>query len=110
VSWDVRAIWENYSGWFHHRSTAELYDTGPDELNADFVDLAGADRVIQRAEEHLAAKRPVHAIHLAESVVNSDPAHPGARAVLKAAHEDLLAASTNFWESSWLTKKIGAYS
>jgi hypothetical protein len=52
----------------------------------------------------------VHAIHLAESVVNSDAAHPGARAVLKAAHEDLLAASTNFWESSWLTKKIGDYS
>ncbi|MDT5199035.1 MAG: hypothetical protein QOH34_557, partial [Mycobacterium sp.] len=24
VSWDVRAVWENYSGWFHHRSTTEL--------------------------------------------------------------------------------------
>ena len=24
--WNVRAIWENYAGWFHHRSTTELYD------------------------------------------------------------------------------------
>ncbi len=105
----MRAIWENYSGWFHHRSTTELYDVAPDELNADFVDLAGADRVVARAEQQLAAGRPVHAIHLAEAVVHADPGHAGARAVLKAAHEDLLAASTNFWESAWLTKKIGDY-
>src|ERR1700739_4774707 len=28
VVWDVRAIWETYSGWFHHRSTTELYPVG----------------------------------------------------------------------------------
>ncbi len=110
VSWDVRAIWENYSGWFHHRSATELYAVGPDELNAEFVDLAGADRIVERAEAHLAANRPVHAIHLAEAVVHADRDHAGARAVLKSAHEQLLAASTNFWESAWLTKKIGEYS
>lgn len=110
VAWDVRAIWENYSGWFHHRSTTELYDIGPDELTVDFVDLAGAERVVARAEDRLAAGHPVHAIHLAEAVVHADPTHMRARAVLKAAHEDLLAASTNFWESAWLTKKIGDYS
>ncbi|MDG5485336.1 alkyl sulfatase dimerization domain-containing protein [Mycolicibacterium gadium] len=110
VAWDVRAIWENYSGWFHHRSTTELYDIGPDELTVDLVDLAGAERVVARAEERLAAGQAVHAIHLAEAVTHADPTHAGARALLKAAHEDLLAASTNFWESAWLTKKIGDYS
>src|SRR5262249_34295310 len=25
TAWNVRAIWENYAGWFHHRSTTELY-------------------------------------------------------------------------------------
>jgi glyoxylase-like metal-dependent hydrolase (beta-lactamase superfamily II) len=109
VAWDVRAIWENYSGWFHHRSTTELYDIGPDELTVDLVDLAGAERVVARAEERLAAGHPVHAIHLAEAVVHADPTHIRARAVLKAAHGDLLAASANFWESAWLTKKIGDY-
>jgi alkyl sulfatase BDS1-like metallo-beta-lactamase superfamily hydrolase len=110
VSWDVRAVWENYSGWFHHRSTTELYGIGPDELNADFVELAGVDRVVERAEEHLAAGRPVKAIHLAEAVVRAEPTHTRGRHVLKTAHEKLLEASENFWESAWLTKKIEEYS
>lgn len=110
VSWDVRAIWENYSGWFHHRSTTELYDVGLNELNADLVELAGVEQVVTRAQERLASGDPVHAIHLAEAVVHADPTHTGARAVLTAAHQDLLTASANFWESAWLTKKIGDFS
>jgi alkyl sulfatase BDS1-like metallo-beta-lactamase superfamily hydrolase len=110
VSWDVRAIWENYSGWFHHHSTTELYDVGPAELSADLLDLICADRLVARADEHVKAGRPVHAIHLAEVVSHAEPGHAGARAVLKTAHEDLLAESTNFWETAWLTKKIGDYS
>lgn len=58
---------------------------------------------------HLDADRPLHAIHLAEVVVHAQPDHPGARAVLKAAHERLLAGSTNFWETAWLTKQIASY-
>ena len=77
VAWDVRAIWENYSGWFHHRSTTELYPVGFDAVSADVVELAGADALVDRAREHLGADRPLHAIHLAELV----PAGPsrGAR-------------------------------
>ncbi|WP_055403530.1 MULTISPECIES: MBL fold metallo-hydrolase [unclassified Mycobacterium] len=103
VSWDVRAIWENYSGWFHHESTTELYPVGFDAVAADVVELAGADALLVRAREHLAGGRPLQAIHLAE-LVGSD--HAAARAVLREAHEDLLAASTNFWESAWLTNQI----
>ena len=110
VSWDVRAIWENYSGWFHHRSTTELYDVGPAELDADLVQLVGADRLVARAEEHVEAGRPVHAIRLAEVVAHADPGNAAAKAVLKTAHEALLADSANFWETAWLTKKIGEYS
>jgi len=62
VAWDVRAIWENYSGWFHHRSTTELYPVAFDEVAADVVELAGADPLVQRAREHLSAGRPLHAI------------------------------------------------
>ena len=103
VAWDVRAIWENYSGWFHHRSTTELYPVGFDAVAADVVELAGADALVQRARAHLAEGRPVHAIHLAE-LVPSD--HQGAREVLRDAHENLLAGSTNFWERAWLTRQI----
>jgi len=99
VAWDVRAIWENYSGWFHHRSTTELYPVGPDAVTADIVELAGAQALVARAREHLDAGRPVQAIHLAELV---GPDDAGARDVLRQAHEGLLADSTNFWESAWL--------
>ena len=105
VAWDVRAVWENYSGWFHHRSTTELYAVGFDAVSADVVELAGADAIVQRAREHLDADRPVHAIHLAELVD-----HAGARDVLRRAHEKLLAGTTNFWERAWLTEQISRYS
>ena len=107
VAWDVRAIWENYSGWFQHRSSTELYPVGLDAVTADVVELAGADALVQRAQAHLAADRPLHAIHLAE-LVPSD--HPGAREVLRDAHEQLLADSTNFWETAWLKQQIASNS
>ncbi|MGB9302817.1 MAG: MBL fold metallo-hydrolase [Mycobacterium sp.] len=107
VAWDVRAIWENYSGWFQHRSTTELYPVGFDAVTTDVVELAGADALVQRAQAHLAADRPLHAIHLAELVT---PDHPGAREVLREAHEQLLAGSTNFWETAWLKQQIASNS
>jgi alkyl sulfatase BDS1-like metallo-beta-lactamase superfamily hydrolase len=103
VAWDVRAIWENYSGWFHHHSTTELYPVGFDAVAADVVELAGADALVRRARAYLADGRPVHAIHLAELL---PPDHQGAREVLRDAHESLLADSTNFWEKAWLTREI----
>ncbi len=103
VDWDVRAVWENYSGWFHHRSTTELYLVGFDAVTADVVELAGADALVDRARAHLSAGRPVQAIHLAE-LVPAD--HAGARDVLREAHEKLLADSTNFWESAWLRHQL----
>jgi hypothetical protein len=48
----------------------------------------------------------VQAIHLAEKVTDADSDHAGARDVLKAAHEKLLAGSNNFWETAWLRKQI----
>jgi glyoxylase-like metal-dependent hydrolase (beta-lactamase superfamily II) len=110
VAWDVRAIWENYSGWFHHRSTTELYPVGPDSVSPDVVELAGADALIARARAHLDSGRPLQAIHLAEIVLHTDAADPGCRAVLKDAHTALLADSVNFWESAWLTAAITRYS
>ena len=109
VAWDVRAIWENYSGWFHHRSTTELYPVDPRDISADLVELAGADALVARAQAHLDADRPVLAIHLAEKVTDTDSGHPGARRVLQKAHERLLNDSNNFWETAWLRKQIASY-
>ncbi|MCH9735468.1 MAG: MBL fold metallo-hydrolase [Actinomycetia bacterium] len=109
VSWNVRAIWENYSGWFHHSSTTELYSVSRTEVADDLVTLAGADGLLSAAEDHLATGRPLHAIHLTEPVIQVCPNDARARGVLRTAHEDLLAASTNFWERAWLTKQIETY-
>ena len=110
LSWDVRAIWENYSGWFHHRSTTELYPVGPESVSADLVELAGADTLLARAQSHLDAGRPLQAIHLAETVHEADPDHAEARTVLKQAHQALLTDSVNFWETAWLTHQMKRYS
>jgi alkyl sulfatase BDS1-like metallo-beta-lactamase superfamily hydrolase len=106
VRWNVRAIWENYAGWFHHRSTTELYPTGPESISADLVELAGANTIVERARALLAQGKPLQAIRLAEIVNHVEPQNEEARAVLTTAHEQLLIESTNFWESAWLRRQI----
>lgn len=106
VRWNVRAIWENYAGWFHHRSTAELYAEGSDRMEADLLELAGAAPILQRAHALLNAGEAVSAVQLAEMVNRASPDNKEARDVLIAAHEVLLEHSSNFWESAWLRRQI----
>jgi alkyl sulfatase BDS1-like metallo-beta-lactamase superfamily hydrolase len=109
VAWSVRAIWETYAGWFHHRSTSELYSTPPESIHPDLVELAGGpDRVAERAREKLAEGRPVEAILLAEIALGADAAHSGALEASLAAHEQLEKESENFWLSSWLRRQSAA--
>jgi alkyl sulfatase BDS1-like metallo-beta-lactamase superfamily hydrolase len=106
TSWNVRAIWEMYTGWFRHRSTTELYGVAPDSVAADVVNAAGADALVEAARGHVDDGRAVQAIHLTDLVLTAQPAHAAARAVAADAHEALLADTENFWEKAWLTKSI----
>ncbi|MCV7031030.1 alkyl sulfatase dimerization domain-containing protein [Mycobacterium sherrisii] len=106
TSWNVRAIWEMYTGWFRHRSTTELYGVPPDSVAADVVKAAGVDALVQAARNHLDSGRPLQAIHLTELIRTADPAHAAARTVAADAHETLLARAENFWEKAWLTKSL----
>lgn len=106
VAWDVRAVWENYAGWFHHRSTTELYAVRPDAVHAELGRLAGPDAVAAAAAARLAAGETVEALQLTEVALAADPEHAEARAVAREAHEVLLAASTNFWETAWLSREL----
>ena len=105
VSWDVRAIWELYAGWFKHESTTELYGRPRSTVDADIVSLAGADALLERAGQ-LVADDPVAAIHLAEIVCGAEPDHPAARVVLADAHRRLRSGETNFWLASWLDDQV----
>ena len=103
VCWDVRAIWENYLGWFHQQSTTELYATPASAVHADLVELAGGpDALAKRAREKLDAGKPVEAIHLVEVALAGDRGHPQAIQVGIEAHQRLDGESENFWLSSWL--------
>jgi len=106
TSWNVRAIWEMYAGWFQHRSTTELYGVAADSVFGDLVERAGADALVESARAHLGAGRPVQALHLTDIVLGTDPAHTAARATAVEAHETLRAGTENFWEKAWLTRSI----
>jgi alkyl sulfatase BDS1-like metallo-beta-lactamase superfamily hydrolase len=104
TSWNVRAIWENYAGWFHHRSTTELYDVPSAAVSGDVVAAAGADALVAAARAHVDAGRPVEALHLTDIVLAADPHDTSARTVAAAATRHLLESSSNFWETAWLRR------
>ncbi len=104
--WNVRAIWENYAGWFHHRSTTELYDLAPAAVAADLVAAAGVEALLSAARARIEADQPVAALHLTDIVLADDPQSPEGRVVAADASRALLEASGNFWERAWLTRSI----
>lgn len=106
TSWNVRAIWENYAGWFHHRSTTELYAVPPASVSADIVAAAGVEALLAAARAHLDAGRPVEALHLTDILLSAEPGLRSARAVAAAASRELLGRSSNFWETAWLRRSI----
>jgi alkyl sulfatase BDS1-like metallo-beta-lactamase superfamily hydrolase len=106
TSWNVRATWEMYSGWFHHRATTELYPVPPAAVAADLVAAAGADQLVAAARAHLNGDRPVEALHLTDVVLSVEADHGAAREAAVEAHEQLLASAENYWERAWLTKSI----
>jgi glyoxylase-like metal-dependent hydrolase (beta-lactamase superfamily II) len=107
ASWNVRAIWEMYAGWFHHRSTTELYGVPRSSVYGDILELAGVEALVDRAEARLAAGEPLAAIHLLDLVVAELPAREDALKVYREAHRLLLADATNFWERAWLRREAG---
>ena len=110
VSWAVRTIWEEYSGWLHYEDgTTALYGVPRSAVHADLVELAGgANLIAGRAQAHLEAGRPLEAIHLTDIALDVEPANPVALGVRKGALEALLAASggTNLSETMWLKSEI----
>jgi alkyl sulfatase BDS1-like metallo-beta-lactamase superfamily hydrolase len=111
VDWAVRAIWESYAGWFHARSTTELYPVPPSAAYPEMVALAGGvAAVAARSTATADAGEPVVAIHLAEMALAAEPDAPDALAAQLHAHRVLLAEvdGRNFWETGWLRTAIAA--
>jgi glyoxylase-like metal-dependent hydrolase (beta-lactamase superfamily II) len=106
LAWSARAIWETYQGWFHARSTTELYDVPYTQAQPELVALAGGPDAVAAAAAARAEKEPQLALHLAEAALAADPRHRGALEASLTAHRALLARSVNFWETRWLENEI----
>jgi len=106
VSWSIRAIWENYAGWFHHHSTTELYSVPQSDVHADLLELAGVEAVVGRATQKFEAGHCEEALHLLDIVLNEEPGCEAALTLAIAVHEKLLGEADNFWLTGWLENQI----
>lgn len=110
VSWNVRAIWHEYTGWFDPaRGTTELYGVPPSQVAPALAELCGgADRLSERARAFVAEGKPLEAMHLLDIALAAEPASLAARACKRAALEQLLEQSggKNLWERMWIAAEI----
>lgn len=109
VSWAVRSIWDEYSGWFHYDSTTSLYGVPRSSVSADLAELAGGvDVLAARAQQKLDAGKPLEALHLTDIALGAAPGNVAALTVKKDASARLLELSggTNLSETMWLRSEI----
>lgn len=109
VSWAVRTIWEEHSGWFHMDYTTSLYAVPRSSVAADVVELAGGVAPLAaRAQQKLDAGQPLEALHLLEIALDAEPDHQGALTVQKSVLSTLLEQSggNNMSEVMWLRTEL----
>lgn len=108
VAWNVRAIWTEYLGWFDYQRTTELYDVTAAAISGDLIELAGAEKLLNRAEARLTANQPLHALHLIDIVLDAQPEHRRALTAKQQAHQRLLEQCNgeNLSETMWLRSEI----
>jgi len=106
--WIARSVWEEYTGWFRHERTSELYAMPQSAVWPELVDMAGgAEKLAEKARAHLPAE-PVKALHLIEMAVGVAPASRPVREVELAVYEALLEATGGraFDLIGWLEGRI----
>ncbi len=109
VSWYVRAVWEEYAGWFQHASTTELYGVPPSSVWPEVAALAGgATALAEKAKARVAAGENVEALHLTEIALAAEPSNRPALEASLAAYEALAIANAgvHFDELGWLEGRI----
>jgi alkyl sulfatase BDS1-like metallo-beta-lactamase superfamily hydrolase len=111
VAWIVRAVYEEYAGWFRHERTSELYATPQSVIWPELVESAGgAEQVALKARCELEAGNPVKALHFIEMAVFVAPADAAVREA-EIAVLDALADETGgriFDLLGWLEGRIAA--
>jgi alkyl sulfatase BDS1-like metallo-beta-lactamase superfamily hydrolase len=106
VSWNVRAIWHEYTGWFDpSRGRTELYGVPPSAVAPAIAELSGgAGRLVEKAEDFIGRGKPLEALHLLDIALAAEPDSLSGRRTKREALELLLqqGAGENFWERMWI--------
>jgi len=111
VRWIVRAVYEEYAGWFRHERTSELYATPQSEIWAELVECAGgAEQVALKASRELSAGDAEKALHFIEMAVFVDPANVKVREVELAILDELAnqTGGRDFDLLGWLEGRIAS--
>lgn len=110
LSWNVRAIWHEYTGWFDpSRGTTELYDVPPASVAPALAELAGGiERIAGKAAAFVKSGQPLEALHLLDIALAADSGSLVARQVKRDALLllDHLAGGRNLWERRWIASEI----
>ena len=109
VSWAARTIFEEYTGWFQRRSSADLYAVDPALSTQILASQLDPDAVLKLAQKNLDSGDVPTAIRIAEALLaNQD--HLGAKKLMLTAHEKLLEqGSESFWEYGWLLSEASRW-
>lgn len=76
ASWCVRAVWEEYAGWYCADTVTGLYSTPQRQIWPELIDMAGGpDAMAERAAAHVAAGEPLEALHFTDMVLAHHPNH-----------------------------------
>lgn len=110
VSWNVRAIWHEYSGWFDpSRGITELYDVRAASIAPTLVQLlGGVAPLVGAASDFIAQGKPLEALHLLDIAVAGAPS---SEAVGDRRQEALklllrLGDGKNLWEQMLIKSEI----
>jgi alkyl sulfatase BDS1-like metallo-beta-lactamase superfamily hydrolase len=110
LSWNVRAIWHEYTGWFDpSRGTTELYGVPPSSVAPTLVELTGGtESIVVKARDFLQSQKPLEALHLLDIVLAAEPDLPSGREAKKEALNQLLeqTGGNNLWERMWIDAAI----
>ena len=70
VSWYVRAVWEEFAGWYRAESVTDLYGSRPNDIWPELVEMSGGPvALLFRAASKLDAGEPVAALHFIDIVL-----------------------------------------
>ncbi len=107
TKWNVRAIWENYAGWFHHRSTTELYGVPPLAVAPDLVSRRRRRRAGRRGPGPRRRRPPGGgaAAHRRGAGRGTRPSRRPRRRQ-PAPRDRCSTTTTNFWERAWLRRSL----